>query len=718
MTVTWSEDVDPSTLAAAITLTSLGGDDVPIDVAAMGTNAARIRPQQGLRFWGAYQLSIDAGVTGVDGAACDAAAVAFSTVVPVAAPRTLRPAAANGVFLIGTTAVTSSKGYRGFQTFDLSGATPAQPAAEVLTTQQPGRVEALGGFAYASAGADGVLILDATSSPPAVVGHMGSLGTAIDVAVFSRATSTYVVIADGSALARFVDATTPTAPVDHGLVDLGSPPPVSVAAAAASDPIVAFGADTRVILTKASAATPPVLAAVGSFDTGRVVTDVAIVGSVVYAAIGAYGVVSIDISDPTTPKLISAAPGAGGVCGFNCTDNVGALFVDGSDLFATDVRHGGLRYALDGNGGMTLASTYPVTTSAHGIVASGAQVVVAADEGVLVFDRASNMAAPTAASQGGHGIAHTVSVAGPDAYVGADLLGIQTFSLATPDAPDLVDREDTVSSKASDVGTNVTIPTPAGLVVSEGRNGMSTFDLTDPAKPAFEATLATTDGTANGYVDGTTAFMCTGNTGLVAVDVSDMSSPKELGLAGFTQFGVDGCNQPVPVGNLVYVGTTTALRVLDATDPTAMQWVGSSPDLPTGASVSAVDARDGRLFALIAQSNLDAPHLVSHKLASFDLTNPTAPALVWMSAELGGGSAIAHTGNTLFVSASDVGVIVLDVTDPTSPFLEGTVAMPGLAAWTAFGDGVAYVAQGAGGVQAIETGPLPTDDGMVASHKK
>jgi len=64
-------------------------------------------------------------------------------------------------------------------------------------------------------------------------------------------------------------------------------------------------------------------------------------------------------------------------------------------------------------------------------------------------------------------------------------------------------------------------------------------------------------------------------------------------------------------------------------------------------------------------------------------------------------------GDKAFVPARDRGVYVFDMADPVEPVLEGVIATPGDALDVARGDGVIYVAQGDGGVQALVTGLLP-----------
>ena len=70
----------------------------------------------------------------------------------------------------------------------------------------------------------------------------------------------------------------------------------------------------------------------------------------------------------------------------------------------------------------------------------------------------------------------------------------------------------------------------------------------------------------------------------------------------------------------------------------------------------------------------------------------------------GGGASrsLAIEGSKLFVVDNAAGLLVLDVTDPTTPKLDSELHLPGIASWVFVENGYVYVAGGEGGLFIIQ----------------
>jgi choice-of-anchor B domain-containing protein len=166
-----------------------------------------------------------------------------------------------------------------------------------------------------------------------------------------------------------------------------------------------------------------------------------------------------------------------------------------------------------------------------------------------------------------------------------------------------------------------------------------------------------------GYTDTVTgtpyALLCASNSGMKIIDISDVYAPVEVGAIS------GGGVEPIDVKtwkNYAYVvaeSTTLTGKIIDLTDPTSPNVVGT---FPGGHNITISDS--GYMY-------LSAPGL-----RIFDLNpDPTVPVL-----EFTDNSCLGHdmsiVGNRLYDFSDNCGTRIFDISIPNAPSLLGTVSEP------------------------------------------
>ncbi|MFO0586345.1 MAG: IPT/TIG domain-containing protein [Polyangiaceae bacterium] len=713
--ITFSAAVDPATLDA-VKLQLLGGDEVPADVTVSPDDGAMVlvHPKQSLRFWGSYAVIVGEGLTTSVGSPCAQGALAFATVKPVPAKRALRPAVVNGLARVGSSVITASEGYKGFQTYDVADPKSAALKSDLVTKFGPRAVLVDGTTAYAPSGQGGVHILDVTDpAAPQDLGHAGTPGFASDAAILKANGKKCLAIADGGEGLRIEDVTDPENVVDLGTVNLGGSAKPLVGKVDVDGDTLAVTDGSRFVLVKLTDPGSPAAATVlGALDTGAGIADIAIAGGRVFVSRATDGVASYDVTNPAAPALLGSAPDPDGPCTGDggCLDAGGQLVKDGGDLFVVFGRGAAQRYTIAGNGALTLSTHYAGPTIARSVLVDGSTLYVGADEGLYVFDRNGDGTKPLWFDPNGHGNARTATVAGDFAYVGDSFRGVQTFSLKDPEAPALVDRDETATTldPKADIGVYGVSASGAILAVGDGRKGVTLFDLSDPANPVIGGTTPPSDAMSTVLAGPKLTFGCATNQGVMIVDSSSAKSATLLAKAALDDVNVgDSAADVAPLGDLVFVGRRVGLGVLDVSNPSAPAWKALFT-LPTNEAFTNVRVVDKtHVIATTRVADVEGPGNFASHLVVMDVADPSSPTLAWMSEEIGGASGLAVIGDVAFVATGSPEVRVYDLADVAHPALEGTILGTTNVSYLAVGKDVLYAVQGPGGFSAIHTGPLP-----------
>lgn len=118
-------------------------------------------------------------------------------------------------------------------------------------------------------------------------------------------------------------------------------------------------------------------------------------------------------------------------------------------------------------------------------------------------------------------------------------------------------------------------------------------------------------------------------------------------------------------GDLLYLVQGTGVSVLDVSDPTAPIRIGGDPNLPFQMGPP--------LFSLSVAGDLGAVGSIHEGVFVLDLTDPAVPVVASLFEVNDVGFFTAISGTTLYLGTQGGSVGILDIADPYSPVLVGTI---------------------------------------------
>ncbi|MEO1271676.1 MAG: hypothetical protein AAFX99_26595, partial [Myxococcota bacterium] len=224
------------------------------------------------------------------------------------------------------------------------------------------------------------------------------------------------------------------------------------------------------------------------------------------------------------------------------------------------------------------------------------------------------------------------------------------------------------------------------VYISQGADGVTTWDLSEPAEPLELGRLETPGWAASVTWANGLLYVADRSAGLMVVDMTDPATPEVLGT-----LALDGLARDISVvDGVAYVAATYGgLFVVDVSQPTA----------PTLLSHVATEAE-----ALLVRPGEDDTLLFladSTQLRIWDRSDPHALR------ELGSwdaGSAILGMeldGSRLAMATSDRGLQIVDLSNPGQPERLDVYDTPGSGEDVAIVQSIAYVADGVRGLQII-----------------
>lgn len=216
----------------------------------------------------------------------------------------------------------------------------------------------------------------------------------------------------------------------------------------------------------------------------------------------------------------------------------------------------------------------------------------------------------------------------------------------------------------------------SGLEVAEGKvyvaddRGLTIIDVSDPSSPA-ELGRATTPGFADAssapkrevVVSGGHAYMTDADAGLQIIHIADPQNPVLVG-----SFDSGDTHDVDVQGNVVYLASTNGLYVVDVSTPSAPSLLShvASAGRGYGASVRGTHL----YFARLQHQNLQGAIWV------FDVTNPADPQVVDVAIVVDAANGIDVAGDRAYVPVGLAGLQVFDLTDPDRPASLGVVNSP------------------------------------------
>jgi len=333
--------------------------------------------------------------------------------------------------------------------------------------------------------------------------------------------------------------------------------------------------------------------------------------------------------------------------------------------------------------------------SAYGVAVSGGYAYVADQHsGLQVIDISNPSSPEILAAVDTPGWANGVAALGSHAYVADMGSGLQVIDVSDPQSPDIIG---TVFTNLAHAG--VTVSGDYAYVVG-GESRLQAIDGSNPSSPETVGSVHVPDVSESVAVFGDFAYVADRGSGLQVVDISDPSSPEIVGTAD-TPGDAEGVTV---LGNYAYVadGYLGGLRVIDVSDPQSPTIVGSV-ETPDG--YWAYDVAVAGDYAYLAISDADYPYEGSSLLV-IDISDPTSPSIVGTVNTPNDCFAVAVAGSYAYVADGESGLQVIDISNPTVPVIVGSVNTPGSAREVAVAGSYAYVADGWSGLQVIDISDL------------
>ncbi len=294
------------------------------------------------------------------------------------------------------------------------------------------------------------------------------------------------------------------------------------------------------------------------------------------------------------------------------------------------------------------------------------------------------------------------------AFFGAWYEGLQVFDISNPDIPQWTGACNshpklTTEPSSFDLGLYRVGVSGSHAFIADRYSGFKSIDISNPAAPLTEAIYPPTNPPAAGKDSGEVVdFEIVGSYAYIPdsyslqiVDISNPSTFQKVGSIGSSTKGY--CIHAAIQGNYAYCIAQYVFRVIDISNP-------ATPQLKAAVSIGG-----GAYFSEIAVSGNYAyiiPELGSG-LSVVDISNPLAPKRLYSVPLSGYSRGICLRGNYVYVTASDYGLHVIDISNPLSANRIATCDTPGFAYGVHVSGNRAYVADGDKGLQIIDiTNPL------------
>ena len=229
--------------------------------------------------------------------------------------------------------------------------------------------------------------------------------------------------------------------------------------------------------------------------------------------------------------------------------------------------------------------------------------------------------------------------------------------------------------------------------IADTNRGLQIVNISSPSTPVFVGNYTPTlfRKLEDVKVAGDLAFVAYGLHGFHVVNVTNPSNPTEV-----DKYDPDDTlywNEIFIDGNYAYAATNLGLYVMDISDPTNINLVGSlaEDDVPASGLPRSIFVEGD--YAYIACGNVP--------LWVVDISDPTTPvqADTYDPAD-GYGEDICVAGNYVYIACGVYGLFVIDIKYPTSVSYEGSISIN---AWDVVIDGdYAYVAVKTGGLNVVD----------------
>jgi hypothetical protein len=292
------------------------------------------------------------------------------------------------------------------------------------------------------------------------------------------------------------------------------------------------------------------------------------------------------------------------------------------------------------------------------------------------------------------GYAHDVIVRDETAFMAGTGSGLRIVDVSDPENPHEMSGYDTPGFARSLTVRDNTV------FMTDGKNGLSVIDVSDEEQPEEIVNYELPGFALHVVSDGMTAYVTT-SLGLFALDITDPASILSLG--AFQESGMQAVDVTISQNTAFIADGFQRLRLIDMTDLSAPVQISYYETMGYASSVEIVDnyalIATGSSFDIIDISDLTKPKRVySYVTGSgtddlalfdsyvymqtltdghfiFDISTPSEPVFVASFECCDGFSQYIVVYEEKIYHANEAGLVIIDVSDPSKPFLAGYIAL-------------------------------------------
>ena len=459
---------------------------------------------------------------------------------------------------------------------------------------------------------------------------------------------------------------------------------------------VAIGENGLQIIDISTPGSPTI---VGAVDTPGSSHSIALSEDRVYIADGDGGLQVVDISDPSSPNIVSTLDTGNEVIGIAIRGNTIYLaetegFVDirGYDCesFCSGVGGGGLVGA--GNGGAqrssglrivdvtdptepSIISTVVTPGEARDVVISGERAyVVDLHAGMHVIDIGDSADPEIIATVDIEGYAHGITVRDNTAYVACYMGGLSVVDITIPADPKLLSTTH-IYGDILDIAVTEDI-----AYIAAGITGLQIFDVSNPSSLIKMGGMVGYGGIQNVALSNDAIYL-SGCAGLQMIDTNTLLS--FLNNQAFGSIKTSGEVKAIAMAEGYIYAIGAALDVIDLGNP-------ENPVVVTSLEVSGLDILIADKRAYIADGNRGV-HII-------DLSDPLSPQIISTIETKSWAYSAYVTGNIAYVADGYSGLTIIDIGEESDPQILGDIDTPGTYAegGIAVKGNIAYVTDGVG----------------------
>ncbi len=399
---------------------------------------------------------------------------------------------------------------------------------------------------------------------------------------------------------------------------------------------------------------------VGEFDTPGYARAVALAGKYAYVADDDEGLHVADVSAPSSPSIIASIPTPDDAMGvalrgeivYVAASSAGIMMIDVSDPTSPQI-----------------AGDFGLPAAATDVECFGDRAIFVHADGIQIVSLSDPLAPSVIGGIELSGHPTDVAIRGDIAYVAASTSGLHIVSMADPGVPILQGSE----SPAFDFSA-------VGVWVSGDYAYLGTTHVNpDPDLPVL------------GRLD--------------VIDVSNPTGPQRVARLNYSLpvYGVAGGH-----GFVVYANHQDGIHLISDSSPLAAPEIGWS--LGNYNSIAVVSPLVGP-YALVTRNAVSGAHLII-----YDISAPAVPTSVatMSTGTPYGGKDVTIAGNLAYMAAGYAGLLVIDVANPTSPIILGSLDLDADAIEVAVSGNHGYVALFHNEIVVVDVS-VPTAPSAVAS---